>query len=123
MTSSDLAWQGQGSAGGNHFKVGLMLLVPGQNGITPKCVHHVRPRVWWSVREKDVWFHVLMSNVLPVRTEALRLRANEFAVDTSWHPKAHVQPVSHSLRQHLPLVLLILLWSEQFPSIVLTHNP
>lgn len=55
--------------------------------------------------------------------EALCLRANEFAFDTSWYPKAHIQPVFYSLGEHLFLVLLILLWSEQFASIIITHDP
>lgn len=69
--------------------------------------------------------NVLLSNVLlvPMCAEALCLRANEFAVDTSWHPKAHIQPVFSPLSKHFSFVVLILLWSEQFASIVITDNP
>lgn len=56
-------------------------------------------------------------------TETLSLRTNEFAVDASWDTKAHIQPVFHTSRDNCPLVLLILLCSEQDTSIVITHNP
>lgn len=56
-------------------------------------------------------------------TEALCLRANEFTFDTSWYPKAHIKPVFQSQREHFPLVLLILLWSKQFASIIITYDP
>lgn len=61
--------------------------------------------------------------ILPMCTETLCLGTNEFAVDTSWDPNADIEPVFHSLREKLPLVLLIFLWREQLSSIIITHNP
>lgn len=72
----------------------------------------------------SVWMSDLMCyEVLPVSAETLRLRANLFAVNTPWYSEAHIQPVFNTLRQNFSFVLFILLWSEQFATIIVTHSP